>query len=270
MRTSRKKLGVAIALVAAVGVLLWLALARRLWASPFERLADPARRMEALRDLLHANQVAGVPEEALSASAERQGFTNYVECVDQSGRKIAVVMVTYPVPSAGHRSHSFAFDETGRCLLSSKDSHGLYRIGVLDITGDGWFEKVVCFLEEDMEPRLAWVERLQVFSFGPEGTTKLLDVLYNLLPDPMFERHVSPRLTAWRPPNIELSSPGVAEKTVFSWSPEQRSFTVSGERSENWRLVFPEDSQEKDGTGPPRGPTTSTSRTSATSTRPGT
>ena len=127
-----------------------------------------------------------------------------------------------------------------------------YNGGLLDLTGDGYLEKAVCFWEQDTVTK-RFYQRAQIFRMRHREKLKLLlDVtFYESInappsrnekepPDFMFEIRASGYP---RPYLIQLNSIPTKEKVVFIWSDAKQRFVAKGEKSQYWRVLFPSESQ---------------------------
>jgi len=203
------------------------------------RLEDLEERPAALLDLLERNKIRDLPE----------GFTptgegTRIECFragDRTGRRYYLVMVTYPVEYEGQRTYSFVFNGEGRCVLHCGDRKVGLNGGLLDLTGDGYPEKVVSFTEDGAPYGMLTIERFQIFTFRSGQAEKLLDVVYNLRTS-MYEKgsltlHILPRDHV---DVVTLNDLSDRTKSVeFLWSDEQQKFIAEGPTTDNWKILFP-------------------------------
>ena len=156
-------------------------------------LHDIGSQKDVLSNLLKANNIKNLPDEMLSS---KSGWKmDVVEGNTRAGAVISVIVV-YPAGGLGERGYSFVFNARGVCLLSSRDSTFSSDGGLVDVTRDGYAEKVVAF-HEDNAMQNGWKsapDRLQVYSFTPGRALKLLDVRFNFARVPGDAEYFVPML----------------------------------------------------------------------------
>ena len=204
---------------------------------PMERLSDPEERRTALAELLRKNAIAGLPAEFNLADEDMD--IEYYAAVDNNARTFALAIVTYRLGPSGVGMCSFVFDKSGRCVLWSPEGWPFLYGGLLDLTGDGYLEKIVAFTEEAESALFA---KLQVFRIDRDRAKLLLEVHYNLgpspsgdnwWPDPIVRSTIKGKVL------IELTRMDGMATVSIAWSPEDEAFVVKGRKSRDWRVVFP-------------------------------
>ncbi len=206
---------------------------------PLGKALASDKRHKVLQRLIEKNGISGLPEGfAIEPGLEK---VRSYEAMDKDGYRIISVSVTYDVGPRGNRHCSFVFDEVGRCLMWSMDRPMLWQGGLLDITRDGFHEKVVTFLEEPAHPERSF-RRLRVYRLRSEPPELILDIVFNFAEqDPMFENvyRVDEEFTELGLRHLILRrymKGKEKEEVRFVWNEDKQGFVASSPETDNWRF----------------------------------
>ncbi len=233
-----KRLTIVLVLIAGLGIATVAYIAFKVSNPPLRKALTSDKRHEVLQRLIEKNGIRGLPAEfAIEPGLEK---VRSYEAMDKDGYRIISVFVTYDAGPRGNRECSFVFDEAGRCLMWSMDQAMLWQGGLLDVTGDGFHEKVVTFLEEPPHPERSF-RRLRVYRLRSEPPELILDIVFNFAEqDPMFENvyrvdEETSKLGVWDLV-LRRNMWGKEEEVGFVWDEDKQGFVASSPETDNWRF----------------------------------
>lgn len=244
MLTKREIIFVSIAIVAILGVLVFYT---QDWLRPIGlRLENPKIRVLTLSKLIKRNSIEDLPKHFSYRNEE--DIIQYYTAKDKNGNEYHLVAVTYDIALLGNRTHSFVFNSDGKCLIHSQDSPRFDNGSMMDLTQDGYIEKILTYNIAESDGHIDQTvdsnsKALQVWRLQSTSPELLLDIRHKRYIDfdgVYYSRPI--RAESLRSQQIELVTLSPSRETLvtFSWSQEKEEFICDGPiKSDVWAVLFP-------------------------------
>lgn len=254
MLTKRETIFVSVTTVAMLGVLLFYIQDRLRPIGP--GLENPKTRASTVSKLIKRNSIEDLPKHFSYRNEE--DIIQYFTAKDKNDNEYHLVAVTYDIALLGNRTHAFVFDSDGRCLLHSQDNPRFDNGSMMDLTQDGYIEKILTYNIAESNGHIDQADdynyrALQVWRLQSPSPDLLLDIRHKRYLDFDGVYYSGPiRAESLRSQQIELVTLSPSRKTLvtFSWSQEKEGFICDGPlESDIWTVFFPTKKENETGTG---------------------